>query len=161
MSLCVCLACREIVDNNLIFGLWCRTSALYGRCVRLSILYLGILTNVTICALFFEISPPPGQEADSVFFWESLAENIWVSFYSVLFSLPPLLIVIWAFKVPMEPIKVFSEELSPVVLPPLYAQFRSRLRCHVRLGFAIFFFFAACFTLFLLGFGHVASNRVL
>ena len=61
----------------------------------------------------------------------------------------------------MAPIKAFSEQRSPLVLPPLYARSRARLLCRRCLGFNLLFLFTAFFSLFLLGFGQVASPRVL
>ncbi len=52
------MAKREIADKNLVVGMCSNTSALYSRCTRLSVLLLGVLTDVALCALFFEMVPP-------------------------------------------------------------------------------------------------------
>ena len=99
-------------------GLCCRTSALYSRSVRLSVLLLGILTDIAMCALFFELSPP--EEEQSFYFWDELQENVWVGLYSALFSIPPLLAVVFAFKVPSAALKAFAAATSPSSIQPLY-----------------------------------------
>ena len=78
-------------------GVCARTSPLYPRCVRLSILLVGLLTDLVICALFFNLE---GDEEESFYFWDSLMENIWVAIYSVLFSIPPSLLIVFAFTLP-------------------------------------------------------------
>ena len=50
-------------------GLCSVTSPLYSRCVRLSVLMLGLLFDIAICTLFFNLDP---QEEESFYFWESL-----------------------------------------------------------------------------------------
>ena len=46
-----------------------KTSALYSRCVRLSILMIGILTDLVICALFFNLDE---AEDETFMFWDGI-----------------------------------------------------------------------------------------
>ena len=50
---CVGVARGELAENNLLAGLCCRSSALYSRPVRLSLFLVGLLLDVSLCALFF------------------------------------------------------------------------------------------------------------
>ena len=58
---CCCVCCgmakREIGEKNMMLSLCGKTSPLYSRCVRLSVLQLGVLTDVAMCALFFNLEP--------------------------------------------------------------------------------------------------------
>lgn len=73
-SKCCCVVCcriarNEFSDKNMAVGLCSHTSPLYSRCVRWSVLLLGVLTDIAMCALFFNLEP-----IESAFqFWESLA----------------------------------------------------------------------------------------
>ena len=86
---------KEIASTHLAVGVCIRTSALYPRCIRLSIFLLGILADVAICGLFFSL-----EEEESLYFWENIAENIWVAFYSVLLNMPIMCVIAFAFTIP-------------------------------------------------------------
>ena len=89
-----CLCCRsvkhELSSNNLLVNLFIKTSPLYSRCERLCVLYFGILLDISICALFFNLDP---EEREDFRFWENLSENFWVGFYSVIISIPFLVVL--------------------------------------------------------------------
>ena len=51
------MAKEEIKDKNMMVGVCSKTSPLYSRCVRLSVVLLGLLTDIAICALFFNLEP--------------------------------------------------------------------------------------------------------
>ena len=74
------MAKAEIIEKNMMVALCWKTSPLYSRCIRLSVVFLGMLTDISICGLFFNLEPIE----DSFQFWENLSENLWVALYSVL-----------------------------------------------------------------------------
>ena len=139
-------------------GLCGKTSPLYSRCVRLSILMLGILTDLVICALFFSLD---ATEEESFYFWDSLVENIWVSFFSVLFSIPPTLLVVLAFNIPSSVIRSFERSSSVSELEQVYRKNSQRLCCRRALGFFLFFIASSILCLYLIGFGiaHVTLQK--
>ena len=92
----------------MMLGLCSKTNPLYSRCTRLSVLLLGVLTDITMCALFFNLEPIE----DSFQFWDSLVENVWVGVYSVLLSLPFILIVVLSFRIPSFILRSFQETTS-------------------------------------------------
>ena len=112
------MANREVKDKNMMVGLCSKTSPLYSRCVRLSVLFLGVLTDITMCALFFNLEPIE----NSFQFWDSLVENVWVGVYSVLLSLPFILIVVLSFRVPSSVIRSFEETNSLKELEQVYRE---------------------------------------
>ena len=58
---CCCMCCgmakAEIKDKNSMVNICSSTSVLYSRCVRLSVVMLGVLTDIAMCALFFNLEP--------------------------------------------------------------------------------------------------------
>ena len=137
----------------MMIGLCGKTSPLYSRCVRLSILMLGILTDLVICALFFSLD---ATEEESFYFWDSLVENIWVSFFSVLFSIPPTLLVVLAFTIPSSVTRSFERTTSHSELERVYRKNSWRLCCRRALGFFLFFVVSSFLCLYLIAFGHIA-----
>ena len=147
------MAKREIGEKNMVLSLCGKTSPLYSRCVRLSVLLLGVLTDVAMCALFFNLEPIE----DSFQFWESLVENVWVGLYSVLLSVPPMVVVVLAFRIPSSVTRSFEESTSLAQLESEYKRHSSRLSCHKCLGFTLFFLLSCVLCLYLVAFGHVVS----
>ena len=84
-------------------GLCCKTSPLYSRCIRLSVVFFGVLTNIALCALFFNLEPIE----DTFKFWEKLDENFWVGLYSVLLSLPFSVLLVLSFRIPSSVVRSF------------------------------------------------------
>ena len=113
-SRCCCCACLSIAtgelrEKNLMIGICCKTSPLYSRCTRLALLMLGALTDMTICALFFNLDP---NDPEYFYFWDNLVSNIWVGFFSAVLSIPPLLFVVLAFKIPSKILLSFEASSS-------------------------------------------------
>lgn len=63
------MAYADLSNNNQICNLFGKTSPLRGRVVRLSFFYLGLLAEISIAALFYDLS---GSTSDSSSFWEGL-----------------------------------------------------------------------------------------
>ena len=154
---CCCVCCGmakgEIKEKNMMVGLCSNTSPLYSRTVRLSVVLLGVLTDISICALFFNLEPIE----DSFQFWDSLVENLWVSVYSVLLSLPFALLAVISFRIPSSVITSFEETTSLKELKRVYRAKSSRLRCQRCIGFTFFFLLSNFLCLYLVAFGHVVS----
>ena len=144
---------REVKDKNMMVGLCSNTSPLYSRCVRLSVLLLGVLADITMCALFFNLEPIE----DSFQFWDSLVENVWVGVYSVLLSLPFILIVVLSFRIPSSILRQFEQTNSLKELDRVYRAHSNRLHCHRFVGFTCFFFLSNFLCLYLTSFGHMVS----
>ena len=92
--------------------------------MRFSLLLLAILTDITMCSLFFSL-----EEQESLLFWDSLVENIWVGVYSALLSIPPTLLVALAFKVPSKIMTQFENTQSRDELWEVYKRVKCRLNC--------------------------------
>ena len=101
--------------------------------MRFSLLLLAILTDITMCSLFFSL-----EEQESLLLWDSLVENIWVGVYSALFSIPPILLVALAFRVPSKPRLALVSASSPGAIRQIYHTNTHRLRCHQAMGFILF-----------------------
>ena len=67
------------------------------RTLRLLFFFLGLIVDLAICALFYDLSEDE-EETSSVFSAETLSENFWVGLYTVLFSLPLMLCVSLCFS---------------------------------------------------------------
>ena len=150
------MARREIQDKNMVLNLCSTTSPLYSRCTRLSVLLLGVLTEITMCALFFDLEPIE----DSFQFWDSHIENIWVVIYSVLLSLSFILILVLSFRIPSFVLRSFQEAASLTQLESVYRTHSKRIRCHQCLGF-FFFSLSPASSFSLVVFGNVVSDNSL
>ena len=154
---CCCVCCgmakREVKEKNMMVGLCTKTSPLYSRCVRLSVVFLGVLTDITMCALFFNLEPIE----DSFQFWSNLAENVWVGLYSAILSLPFVLISVLSFHIPSSIIRSFQETTSLKQLRIVYGNQAHRLQCHACIGFTFFFLLSSFLCLYLIAFGNVIS----
>ena len=151
------MAKREVNDKNMMVGLCSKTNPLYSRCVRLSVLLLGVLTDIAMCALFFNMEP---VEEVSFQFWDGLVENVWVAIYSVLLSLPFILFVVLSYRIPSFILRSFRETTSVRQLEHVYRSHSKRIQCHKCLGFFFFFLFSCFLSLYLISFGHVVTMNL-
>ena len=55
LGLCCCSAWSELRASNLFLDILCSASPLVPRCVRLSLLYFGLLLELALSALFFNL----------------------------------------------------------------------------------------------------------
>ena len=55
LRLCCFISCNEIRDSNLLLNTFCSASPLIPRFLRLSLLYFGLLLELAISALFFNL----------------------------------------------------------------------------------------------------------
>lgn len=58
--------------------------------LRLSVLFVAILLEFALNALFYNLEP---SEEEGPFFWEGFIENFWVAAYSFFIVLVPLFIL--------------------------------------------------------------------
>ena len=84
-------------------------------------------------------------------------ENVWVGLYSVLLSVPLIMVVVLAFRIPSSITRSFEDSASLAQLESEYKRHSSRLRCHKCLGFSFFFLLSSALCLYLVAFGHVVS----
>ena len=149
------MAKREVNDKNMMVGLCSKTNPLYSRCVRLSVLLLGVLTDIAMCALFFNMEP---VEEVSFQFWDGLVENVWVAIYSVLLSLPFILFVVLSYRIPSFILRSFRETTSVRQLEHVYRSHSKRIQCHKCLGFFFFFLFSCFLALPLITLSSLKTN---
>ncbi len=152
--MCCRVAKKELASKNLVCNLCSTTSMVYPRCMRLCVLLLALLTEVVLCALFFNVDP---EETESLLFWENLVENVWVGIFSALLSIPPTLVVVLAFRVPSRVLLAFERTTSLKQLQEQYSQHRSRLNCSLCTGYSLFALISLVFCTYLLAFGHIVT----
>lgn len=90
--------------NNQIYNIISHTSFLNSRAVRLSLLYLAIVLEFSLNALFYNVRED-NEEADTRLFWKVTVENFWVAVYSALIAMLFLLAVALMLRVPSKWIK--------------------------------------------------------
>ena len=86
------VALTELQENNLPYNLAATTSTLSPRAIRLTLLYLAVIIEVAICALFFSLAEEE-EDGPEPPFWQQVIENFWVAVYTVCFAMPLLLLV--------------------------------------------------------------------
>lgn len=82
----------ELSSNNQIYNLVAVVSPFSPRFLRLTLLYFGILLELSLAALFYNLTPD-SDATESPFFWDGFIEDFWVAIYTVIFALPLLLLV--------------------------------------------------------------------
>ncbi len=80
------------------------TSPLRSRIIRLSFFWLGLLIEVSMVALFFNLNPEE-EEDDVPLFWEGLVANFFVALYSTLFTILPMLLLGAVYCIPSKTMK--------------------------------------------------------
>ena len=147
------LTLSELETNNQLYNLIAKTSPLNKRGVRLSVCYLALLLELSLCALFFNLAPGDDEPP----FLERLIENFWIALYSVVFALFPLLLLGLLFSVPK---KWLAELQSADQLPEVKDKFNSiskELHLRVLVGFVFFFVLSLFLLLYIISFCHVAG----
>ena len=98
---CCCLCSRlmlnELSTNNQVCNLFIVKSRLFPRSLRLLFFFLGMIVELAMCALFYDLSAE--EEETHVFSAQHLISNFWIGLYTCLFSLPLLLSVGLCFRV--------------------------------------------------------------
>ena len=124
--------------------------------MRLSFLFLGILIEVSMVALFYNLS---GDEEESPpFLWEGLVEGIWVGVYSTLFSTLPMLLLALVYCLPTSRIASKLEQAKPIEKQAILSELAKQIRCRAVVGAILFFLLSGFFCLYLVAFCHVASE---
>ena len=142
--------------SNLLLDTLCSTSPLMPRCVRLSLLYFGLLLELATSALFFNL-----QNFDTLdfSFWESTFDNIWISFYSSLLSAFLLLLPAFALRLPSSILSALRQSKNPSNLLEVYHLKRKRILCSRCCGLLVFALLSGFLSLYLFAFGLVVSDQ--
>ena len=158
---CCCACCKlfadEIATNNQIYNLVKGTSSLVSPTVRLSLLFLALLFEFFLNALFYNLNP---SEEETPLLWEGITENIWVSVYSFLFAMIPLLLLGLTFSSSSQTRKKLKRAENPQHLKRIYSRLKKRIRCNSVGGLIFFLLIANFLLLYIVCFCHVATQRM-
>ena len=144
----------ELKNNNQLYHLFCVDSVVTPRSLRLALLYLSILSEIAISALFHDLSP---SDDSSAFDSESLTENFWVGLYSVVITLILMSLIGLTLRFPPK----WSQELVTFSTSKSMNSFRSfekRLGVRLAVAFTCWFFLSCLLCLYLVGFGEIANQ---
>ena len=119
---------------------------------------MGILLEFSFCALFFNLNPE--EEEDLPFFWEGFIADFWVAVYTVLFSIPPLLLLALCFRPPAK-LKAKADEATSVdEFAAILKEAKSKSRSRFGLGISLFVALSCFCCLYLIGFSQAASSEM-
>ena len=127
--------------------------------LRLAFFFLTLLLEFVLNALFYNLYPP--EDEDTPLFWDGIIENFWVSFYSFLFAMTPLLLlgcVFTASRKMKEQLKLATDALA---LKEKYRNnMKNKIRCKTVGGLVFFAILSNYLLLYIVCFCHVASKRM-
>ena len=124
--------------------------------LRLAFFFLTLLLEFVLNALFYNLYPP--EDEDTPLFWDGIIENFWVSFYSFLFAMSPLLLLGCVFTASgkiKEQLKLARDSLH---LKQIYRNnVKNKIRCKTIGGLVFFAVLSNYLLLYIVCFCHVAS----
>ncbi len=135
------------------YNLAATTSSLSPRAVRLTLFYLGIMLDMAICALFFNLSD---EEEEDSSFWDNVIANFWVALYTVIIAMPPMCIVGCFLGFSGKTRKKLKDASNINELTTIYRRHRCRIQCREACGFLWFVIISAFLSLYIIAFAHVA-----
>ena len=158
---CCCACCRlfgdEIATHNQVYHLVRGSSFLASPEVRLSLLFLSLLFEFFLNALFFNLSP---SREEPPLLWAGMMENFWVSVYSFAFAMLPLVGVGAIFSASSKAKKSLKRAQSPQDLKRVYGRLRKGLRCKMVGGMLFFALMSNFLLLYIVCFCEEASRRM-
>lgn len=143
----------ELKENNMPYNLVTTTSTLSPRAVRLTLFYLGIMVDVALCALFFNLE----EEEDDPPFWDGIIQNFWVALYTILIAMPPLVLVGCLLGFGGKTKKMLQDANNVNELALVYRKHRRRIRCREACGFISFVLITSFLAIYIISFAHVAT----
>lgn len=150
------LAREELEENNLVYGLLYKTSALRPRTFRIAFFFLVLLLEFTFCAFFYNRDP---DEEEGPLFWDGIAENFWVAVYTAILISITLALLSLLISFPRGWKRKLEESSNPNQLKRIYHGLLRRQRARVAILYSVYGALTLFLLLYLIGFGHVASQR--
>ena len=133
------------------------SSLLSPRLLRLSLFYVGLLFELVLCALFFNLNPSEPEEEEPPLFWEGFIADFWVAVFSTLLAIPPLLLISTCFCTPSGLKQKVKEATSLKQLSKVVDRAKKGKRKRVCCGMVLFALLSCFLCLYLIAFAHVAS----
>ena len=127
------------------------------RSLRLAFFFLTLLLEFFLNALFYNLNP---TEEEMPLFWGGIVENVWVSFYSFLFAMGPLLFLGCVFTASSKMKEQLMKAKDPISLKQEYRSMKKKIRCKTAGGLVFFVLLSNLLLLYIICFCHVASQRM-
>ena len=158
---CCCSFCKlfknELQANNQICNFFRGASILVPRSLLLAFFFLSLLLEFFLNALFYNLDP---TAEETPLFWGGIIENIWVSFYSFLMAMAPLLFLGCVFTASSKMKGQLMKAKDPISLKQEYRSMKKRIRCKTVGGLVLFVLLSNLLLLYIVCFCHVASQRM-